>query len=270
VRSAARSNRSTARDDHEEVVDRRMPRVFILETLGWSHRDAVGCVVAAIATALILVNALFLQSGPHPAPMMKTGLLQTASIATGAGTTAAMQRARPAEAAPVKAAPTAAPALTPRPAAEIILDIQRELGRRGFYDGVADGRYGPKTDAAIRDFESAAKLKPSAEPDEALLRAIRASHLRGRHPAARSALPIHADPIATFLSSNRALADRVRGVQRALADYGYGQINPTGVVDADTAAAIAKFERARHLPITGQVTDRLRRELATITGRPLE
>jgi peptidoglycan hydrolase-like protein with peptidoglycan-binding domain len=55
---------------------------------------------------------------------------------------------------------------------EIINDIQRELARRGYYEGAIDGLYGPRTDAAIRDFEQAAGLKPSAEPNEALLQAI--------------------------------------------------------------------------------------------------
>ena len=64
--------------------------------------------------------------------------------------------------------------LTARPRAQIVSDIQRELSRRGFFDGPIDGIYGAKTDAAIRDFEHAAGVKASAQPDEALLRADRA------------------------------------------------------------------------------------------------
>jgi len=45
---------------------------------------------------------------------------------------------------------------------------------------------------------------------------------------------------------------------------------PTGVVDAETQTAIEKFERERKLPITGQPSDRVVRELAAIVGRPLE
>jgi hypothetical protein len=52
--------------------------------------------------------------------------------------------------------------------------------------------------------------------------------------------------------------------------YGYGQIKPTGVIDSDTKAAIERFERERRLPITGQLSDRVARELASVTGRPLE
>ena len=59
-------------------------------------------------------------------------------------------------------------------------------------------------------------------------------------------------------------------VQRALADFGYGQISPTGVYDPQTKAAIEKFERDRRLPVTGQVSDDLVRELSAMTGRPLE
>ena len=63
---------------------------------------------------------------------------------------------------------------------------------------------------------------------------------------------------------------RVAAVQRALTEYGYGQLKPTGTVGSDTQAAIQKFERERKIPVTGQVSDRLVRELAAVTGRPVE
>ena len=63
---------------------------------------------------------------------------------------------------------------------------------------------------------------------------------------------------------------RVTSVQRALADFGYGQIKPSGVFDPQTRAAVEKFERDRQLPIDGQISDRFVRELAAMTGRPLE
>jgi len=62
----------------------------------------------------------------------------------------------------------------------------------------------------------------------------------------------------------------VTAVQRALSDFGYGQIKPTGVYDPETRAAIEKFERDRKLPVTGQINDRVVRDLAAMTGRPLE
>jgi len=65
-------------------------------------------------------------------------------------------------------------------------------------------------------------------------------------------------------------ARRVAAVQRALTEYGYGQLKPTGVVGSDTQAAIQKFERARKLPVTGQLSDRLVRELTGMIGHPID
>jgi hypothetical protein len=63
---------------------------------------------------------------------------------------------------------------------------------------------------------------------------------------------------------------RVAAVQRALTEYGYGQLRATGTIGADTQAAIQKFERDRKLPVTGQISDRLVRELTAMIGHPID
>jgi peptidoglycan hydrolase-like protein with peptidoglycan-binding domain len=198
-------------------------------------RDAIGGLLAAAAAGAILVNALFMQSGPHPAPIFAN-----------------------------KPAPEAVTTLRPNEATlDVVTEIQRELARRGFYLGAADGVYGPKTDAAIRDFEQAAGLRPSAEPNDTLLAAITRSAVKVKpasEPASRN------DPIAALL----APSVRITAVQRALTDFGYGPLKPTGTYDAPTRASIERFERARKRPVTGQITDQLVRDLAALTGRPLE
>jgi len=250
----------------------------IVHALGWSRRDLAGFMVAAFATLAILNNVLFMQSGSHPAPIFKgaPAPLKTAAVTERAP--AGLFRPRPPEPsappAPAKAAtPPAAPAATaPRAPGEIVSDIQRELARRGYYDGTLDGLYGPKTDGAIRDFEQAASLKPSSEPSEALLQAILrapaklAKGATGTTPAVRPPLPVRSDTAP----EKPAPSKRLLALQRALTDFGYGQIKPTGVVDAETQAAIEKFERERKLPITGQPSDRVMREMTAMTGRPLE
>jgi peptidoglycan hydrolase-like protein with peptidoglycan-binding domain len=270
VRSAERTNRAvTSRTDDDvadhDVMGRRFARLFALPAWGWSHRDAVGCVVGACAAIMILINGLFLQSGPHPAPMVKSSLLPIATVAAKTDAAGTLPRPRPVATAPVKAELAA----SPRPAVETISDIQRELTRRGFYDGTIDGRYGPKTDAAIRDFEQATGLKPSSEPSEALLRAIKGSPgkpAKTTGSTGRTAHLVRNDPIGEILGPSK----RILAVQRALAEFGYAQIKPTGILDPETQAAIERFERERKLPITGSVSDRVTRELAAITGRPLE
>jgi peptidoglycan hydrolase-like protein with peptidoglycan-binding domain len=251
-------------DVADRPAGRRFPRLFALPAWGWSHRDAVGCVVGVSAAVAILVNSLFLQSGPHPAPMVKSSLLQTGSVAAKADRADALPHSRPVATLPAKVEPAA----PQRPAVETITDIQRELNRRGFYDGTIDGRYGPKTDAAIRDFEQSAGLKPSTEPNEVLLHVIKGSPGKPKTTgsAGHTAQPVRNDPIGDILGPSK----RVLAVQRALAEFGYAQIKPTGILDPETHAAIARFERERKLPITGDVSDRVTRELASITGRPLE
>jgi Putative peptidoglycan binding domain len=81
---------------------------------------------------------------------------------------------------------------------------------------------------------------------------------------ARPSPPIPPAPIPL------AGARRVAAVQRALTEYGYGQLKPTGTIGPDTQAAIQKFERERKLPVTGQMSDRLVRELAAVIGHPIE
>jgi putative peptidoglycan binding protein len=81
------------------------------------------------------------------------------------------------------------------------------------------------------------------------------------------------DPVGNLVratSMPAAASSRVAAVQRALSEYGYGQIRPTGTIGADTQAAIQRFERERKMPITGQMSDRLVRELGLATGKPIQ
>lgn len=77
--------------------------------------------------------------------------------------------------------------------------------------------------------------------------------------------PMPRDPIAALLDA----PDRVIAVQRALSDFGYGQIKPDGQAGPETKAAIERFEREHNLPVTGQISDQLARRLSALTGRPL-
>lgn len=78
--------------------------------------------------------------------------------------------------------------------------------------------------------------------------------------------PARIDPVGDLITASR----RVAQVQRTLTEYGYGQLKPTGTIGSDTQAAIQKFERDRKLPVTGQMSDRLVRELSVMTGKPIE
>jgi hypothetical protein len=126
-----------------------------------------------------------------------------------------------------------------------------------------------------------AALKPSGlKPPE-----MRSSELKPADLVSAPAKPAAAQPAANVArppaavqvtSRNDPLADlivasrRVAAVQRALTEFGYAQLKPTGTVGSDTSAAIQKFERERKLPVTGQISDRLVRELGAVTGRAID
>jgi len=205
--------------------------------------------MSTVATFAIVTNALFLQKGPHPAPIFAARpLLQKEATVPPRlpGTQSHLGSDLAAQA-----------------RIQMIANIQRELNRKGFYDGPSDGIWGSKTDAAVRDFLQAAGLKVNPEANENLLRAI--SNYAAK-PAAAAPSPTATDPIAKLIAPSK----RIVAIQRALADFGYGQIKTTGVYDPETRSAIEKFERDHRLPVTGQISDRLVRELAAMTGRPLE
>jgi peptidoglycan hydrolase-like protein with peptidoglycan-binding domain len=247
--------------DDRRFIDRFAFAAFLMRVLRSRPRDSIGVVVAAIASGAILINALWLQPSAHPAPLFHVNWRPVSGDTTGS-VTPVPPRPRPAE---IEAPKAEVPAARTR--AQVTSDIQRELARHKFYDGPVDGVYGAKTDAAIREFEHAAGLKASVEPDETLLRAI--VHSSAQAPATAVAANT-ANKKSANSASAAAPSKRVVAVQRALADFGYGQLAPTGVADPATKGAIERFERERKLPVTGQVSDRVVRELAAVTGRPLE
>ncbi|HEY1312088.1 MAG TPA: peptidoglycan-binding domain-containing protein [Pseudolabrys sp.] len=222
----------------------------IAGAIGRHPREFVGILMATVAVTAIFVNALFLQRGPHPSPIFAT---RPAAVQEAP---AALPRPRVVE--------PAAPVTVARSQAQIINDIQRELSRKGYYDGAADGIWGAKTDSAARDFVQATGLKINADASESLLHAIVLSAPKAK--SAPVAAPVRNDPIAELIAPTK----QVLAIQRALTDFGYGQIKPTGIYDPATQSAIEKFQRDRKLPVTGQISDQLVRELAAITGRPLE
>ena len=119
-------------------------------------------------------------------------------------------------------------------------------------------------------FELKTAEPKSADPLGNLVKATSAPPVPASNNVPRPPAPIPA------LSRNDSIAGptmgsrRIAAVQRALTEYGYGQLRPTGTIGSDTQAAIQKFERERKIPVTGQMSDRLVRELTAMTGKPID
>ncbi len=63
---------------------------------------------------------------------------------------------------------------------------------------------------------------------------------------------------------------RTRAVQKALAKLGYGPLKVDGVDSTQTNQAIQRFQQDRKMPVTGQINDRLLRELSAVSGMKLQ
>lgn len=159
------------------------------------RKDALVVLMIVLAAGAIVVNALFLQSGLHPAPIFVS-----------------------------KSQPPAARHVMTVPA--VVLPRPRPIER-----------------VAVKS--ETINLMPT--------------------PITASVTPPtpKADPVRV----SRDTSQRVMTVQRVLAEFGYGQIKPTGALDDDTRLAIERYERQHKLPVTGEVSDRLTKNMSAMTGQ---
>jgi peptidoglycan hydrolase-like protein with peptidoglycan-binding domain len=127
-------------------------------------------------------------------------------------------------------------------------------------------------EADVAAFEAKPAESKPAEPKAAdpLASLVKATSAPQAAPSniVRPPAPIPASSRAEIIASSGSR--RVAAVQRALTEYGYGQLKPTGTVGSDTQAAIQKFEREHRIPVTGQMSDRLVRELTAMIGHPID
>jgi hypothetical protein len=207
-------------------------RGLVLRILLHSPKDTVAAAFAFAAICAIIANALFLQAGRHPSPMF--------------GSVVAI---------PAAALAPASPLPRPRPV---------EADTSAPEPNLAEPKFAEPKFAEPRPAEP-----KSADPLTNLVKATSVA------PAASSTIARPPAPIP-LSSRNETSANpapgfrRVAAVQRALTEYGYGQLKPTGTIGSETQAAIQKFERERKIPVTGQMSDRLVRELTAVIGRPIE
>jgi hypothetical protein len=217
------------------VIEAPAERGLFVRMLLHSPKDMVAGMIAFAAVSAIIGNAIFLQAGRHPSPMF------------GSSVTVPM----PAPAAVVPVLPK------PRPSDAALRPNDAKLDPRMFDAKPVDGKADAKPVERASADPMAGLVKSTTTPPAA-------STAVARPPAP---VPnVARDPLGDLIVSSR----RVAAVQRALTEYGYGQLKPTGTAGSDTQAAIQRFERERKLPVTGHISDRVVKELATVTGRPIE
>jgi Putative peptidoglycan binding domain len=220
-------------------------RGLLLRALLYSPKDMVAGLIAFAAAGAIITNALFLQSGPHPAPMFGTAASPPSTLLMPNP----LPRPRPAEA-------DVLPLTEPKRSDSDLFDPKpvepppepKQVEQRSVVQRPAEPKSGDsRANDPMANLVKATTSTPLPPPSNAL-----------RPPA----------PVPTTGSIGGA--KHVAAVQRVLTEYGYAQLKPTGILGPDTKAAIEKFERERKLPVTGQVSDRLVRELYVATGHAVE
>ncbi|WP_315833962.1 peptidoglycan-binding domain-containing protein [Bradyrhizobium prioriisuperbiae] len=236
--------RRRGRSKPAEVVDVDVERNLVMRVLLHSPKDTLAGGVALAAVIAIVGNAMFMQAGRHPAPMFNMPFPAVAP--------ASMPKPTPLSALP--ASPPSASASSSSSPSPMVAPSQPP-------SSLASPLPRPRpVEAEARPME----LKAAAEP---ATRAVPAHGASGvMRPPASIPASTRNDPVGDLIVSTR----RIASVQRALTDFGYGQLKPTGVAGTDTQAAIQKFERERKLPVTGQISDRVVRELGVVTGRAID
>lgn len=192
-----------AKQEDDDIALWKRPIVWGFSMLLGRPRDSVLALICAFAIGGIVINSLYMQPGPHPAPIF---ILKSS---------------------PVIEEPKKVSAAAPRP-----------------------------RPPEIWHPESRGEMKPRVEPAVAAKAPV---------PQARPAAAQRPDPIAELISGG----NRLTTIQRALSDFGYGPVSATGNYGPETRAAIERFERERKMPVTGQVSERLVKELSQLTGKPI-
>jgi peptidoglycan hydrolase-like protein with peptidoglycan-binding domain len=162
-------------------------------------RVVVGMSSFTVVFGFIAANALWYQPGNHPSPFLATRDLENPNGIAGyrpakkpaPQDVTTFRIAREGDAA-TETAGSGQVAAAPR---EIVAEVQRQLLRRGLYQGADDGLMGPQTTAAILFFQETEGLPQSGEATPELLAALKAEPEATVQTASVSPAPSPVDPV---------------------------------------------------------------------------
>lgn len=249
---------TTFRDLRQDEVDAR-PRGrfrFVRTLFNRPLRTLVGLACTAIFVSFVS-NLLFMQDGPHPAPLFAKQEARTNSAPT-------------AQAAAAPKAPDAAQRSSTQSASQPVSAPAQQTASRA--------------PASAPIAETAPPLPPAA-PRSAPISIVAAPPARAPEPAKPVAKQPDFDPIAQFLRTGVAQAPattastnspapasadakRISAAQRALGKLGHA-LDADGVMGPGTRAAIQRFERDANLPVTGELNPRTVKALSARASIPI-
>jgi peptidoglycan hydrolase-like protein with peptidoglycan-binding domain len=163
---------------------------------------------------------------------------------------------------PVVAQPSMATEASGNLSAATIRRVQHSLIQGGYDVDAADGVWGPRTAAAVREFQRAKGLQATGRADAQTLAALGVTANGTRPPAA---MPMPAVRARTPADLGRAT---IRAVQQALNQKGM-QVGPVdGVWGEKTTTAIANLQRAHGMAASGELDAYTLTVLGLLPGSP--
>lgn len=168
-------------------------------------------------------------------------------------------------------------------ASALVAQVQTELSRRGLYEGEADGRNGPKTQAAVLQFEKQTHRRATGQATAEILAALRSAR-NAASPARPEERPYQnvkaekgdLDSVAAAIRAADANPDYipkadipaasalVTEIQKGLNNLAYTDVRIDGVVSEQTRTAIRHFEKHYRLPQTGEPSPQVLKKLKEI------
>lgn len=238
------------------AVEAEAERGLAMRVLLYSPKDTVAGLLAFAAVTAIITNALFLQAGPHPSPMFGSVVVMPGPAPSSPASSPAASSVGPLSVSPLpRPRPVEASPPEPRPGELKSSEAKPDL----------------KAEARALDVRPPEVKAVESKPSDSMTSLVRAA--TASMPSTTSTVLRPPAPIPVTHNEGGLVAGgsrRVAAVQRALTEFGYGQLRPSGIEGVDTKIALVKFERDRKLPVTAQISDRLIHELSAMTGRPVQ
>ncbi|MEO5806016.1 peptidoglycan-binding domain-containing protein [Devosia sp.] len=235
-------------------------------------------------TAMASTNALYFQTGRHPAPMFGQPPDVPVAITQQVVTPAIRKQQAPARVAPLMQSTETTGSVTPAPVAvpsgpvgnSDVYEVQKKLAELNLFQGTVDGYYGPNTAKAIRAFEERNGYKPMGAITPGIVDAVMRADAQGMVPVAQQQVvapqPIVQKVVAPPPVPVQSPADRV--VARLPVIEPQDQIGEALSTVAESAAGtidsiVASVDGGRTLPEAPAIKPKPLAALLPVDNQPM-
>lgn len=239
-------------------------------------KSRIAIAAATLGGLVIVINAVAFQTERHPEPLFRPIAKAPAVLPVPPQRQDVAQAKAAFEPKPIAGARPQPVQAQPQPVAQpalqqvalrgtvqadtteaLLLELQRELAKRGYFKGEPDGKPGPRMTQAIRDFQFAQRVAVDGKPSETLLRDVQAT---------KTTMKDELLDLVRNAGADGAPQRTVRDIQKALNKAGYGPLKEDGQWGPTTRQALTRFEQDNRLPMRGEPKGQNIKTLASVTG----